>query len=865
MNILKKMTRCFLKKNPRRTAVTIVGIILSTALITAVANLAASLRCSIIKYYCDTRGDYHYAFEGVAPENLKYFENNQSFEKVGISYEIGYALFQESRNEDKPYLFIRGMDAQAMDCASITLRDGRLPEKEGELVLSLHARTNGGMTFAVGDTITLQMGVRTAGGYGLYQENPYNEEESFQVREERSFTIVGICERPAFLLEPYPAPGYTGFTVADASAPADRIMVFAKCTQGALKDSEKVLAGLKGLVESVSANESLLRWETMNFTDIDLMILYGMAAIAVGIIILTSVFCIRNSFVISLTEKLRLYGMVASVGATKRQRRKLVHYEAFYLGCIGIPLGIAGGVLATFVLTKATSGLLSQALNMLQLNYAFSLPAIAAGAVLAAVTIYLSAAQSAGKAAKISPILAIRSNDASEMKDSRHFKRERKALHVPSLIGKLFGMGGTIAYKNLKRSRVKYRATVVSIVVSVAIFIAMTTFVQLGMQAAGNTYGDMEYSLLLRLRQNPGESRMEEAMKAASQEGVEAYCINRAQTFLVPMEEIPYTEEFLADPVVGIIPFDEWADDGSEQPDEERKSYVLIYSLGDAAYAEYCKEVGISVEEAQKGAIVEGEYQYSVIDEHGEKRYSGRIAEFEKGQVLSGVRGSDRAPIELTVVAQTDRKPRFLKGKEDNYLVCYVSDAWMDKWCDNKNENSIIVYMKCTDAGAVEDAIRSDEEQYDYYLVNYEAQMREQRSMYLLFAIFFYGFIAVIALIGVTNIFNTITTNMELRSREFAMLRSVGMTGREFKRMINLESVFYGARALCMGIPLGCTGSFLFYRVMGIGYNMSFQIPWGGIGISIAAVAVLLFVIMRYSMGRINRRNLIETIRNENI
>ena len=132
-------------------------------------------------------------------------------------------------------------------------------------------------------------------------------------------------------------------------------------------------------------------------------------------------------------------------------------------------------------------------------------------------------------------------------------------------------------------------------------------------------------------------------------------------------------------------------------------------------------------------------------------------------------------------------------------------------------------------------------------------------------AIFLYGFITVVALIGITNIFNTVTTNMELRAPEFAMLRSMGMTGREFRRMIWLEGIFYGGKALLIGIPAGLLLSVCFNRAMGEGIVTEFRFPWLGTGTAAAAVVFLLFVIMRYSMRKINQRNMIETIRNENI
>nr|WP_305142014.1 ABC transporter permease [uncultured Acetatifactor sp.] len=98
------------------------------------------------------------------------------------------------------------------------------------------------------------------------------------------------------------------------------------------------------------------------------------------------------------------------------------------------------------------------------------------------------------------------------------------------------------------------------------------------------------------------------------------------------------------------------------------------------------------------------------------------------------------------------------------------------------------------------------------------------------------------------------------------MLKSMGMTGREFRRMIWLEGVFYGGKSLFIGIPFGILLSVCFHQAFGRGIvTGGFHFPWTGTAVSVGAVIVLLYVIMHYSMGKINRKNIIETIQNENI
>jgi len=189
----------------------------------------------------------------------------------------------------------------------------------------------------------------------------------------------------------------------------------------------------------------------------------------------------------------------------------------------------------------------------------------------------------------------------------------------------------------------------------------------------------------------------------------------------------------------------------------------------------------------------------------------------------------------------------------------------MDRWKDTGNGYYAYVYIKCEDADGLEERIRSEMNLPHYSVDNHEAQYRSERSTQLVVSVFLYGFITVVALIGITNIFNTVTANMELRAPEFAMLKSVGMTSREFERMIWLEGVFYGGRALLLGIPIGVLISIGFHFALGEGIVTKFRFPWTGTFLSAAAVVLLLYAIMHYSMGKIKRKDMIETIQNENI
>ncbi|MCM1570168.1 MAG: ABC transporter permease [Roseburia sp.] len=851
MNVMKKVALQSVRQSKKRTVVTIIGVILATALLTAVANMAESLRASVIQYERDRSGDFHYLFQGVDKENLKYYENNRYIQRISYSAELGYAELVGSQNADKPYVYLQSFDKSGWKAAAFKLTDGRMPETEDEIVIARHIRTNGGVDIKIGDKLTLQVGNRVADDGSLLKQNhPYMAgEETLCDTTERTYRVVGIMERPSYTMEVYTAPGYTVVTGMAKKDAYRKQNLFVTYTREGLKKCESVTTGLLGTSEDVFEHEDLIKWELMRFSDGIMALLYSMTAIALFIIIVTAVFCIRNSFAISLTEKLRLYGMLASVGATKRQRRKIVYYEAAFVGAIGIPIGVLSGILATLVIVCSTKGLMKSAMDA-DLKFVISWPAIVLGSALAIVTLFVSASRTAGRAARLTPISAIRSNDT--------VKTGRRKLKSPAFLKKCFGIGGVIAYKNLKRAKVKYRTTVVSIIVSVAMVISMTTFMELVFKVNDIYYDKYGYQLEVVLQD---ADALEEAYELAELPGVKEYNVVRHNFFLTARDKVPYTRDYL---------------EYYEESFSEETVAIEIYSIGRKPYKEYCRKIGLSPEKAGSKAIVWAGYQYFAKNKRGNQiRHLGDITDYHPGDVIEGFlyEFSEDAITSIEVAAQTNEFPIFCSSEGKlNSISILVDDDWMDAWWAKRtamgwedSQSRVLLYLSTDDAGALESEIRNEPGITNCVIYNREANYRQEKSMYMLVAVFLYGFMIVITLIGVTNIFNTVTTNMELRSREFAMLRSVGMTGGEFSHMMYLESLFYGAKALCIGILAGCLLSLAFFRAFAEGAEMGYRLPVRGIVFSILGVAVLLYGIMRYSMARIKRMNIISTIQNENI
>ena len=525
MNLLNKLTIKNLKLNKKRTIVTIIGIMLSVALITAVASIYASGIKSLINYETRIEGNFHTVFYNVPINDIDKFENNRNIETLNITKGIGYAKV-DSKNEDKPYAYIKGFTKEALNKLSIRLDIGRLPENDSEIVIPTHLKTNGRLELNLNDTITLEVGKRIdSTGYELVQNNPFQRSdsdgngESLIETKTKTYKIVGIIERPATNIENYAAPGYTFVTYIDDSKISGNIDIYARFTKDGVKDCYKTIANILGVDPAlfkkiynqekftdeeyeefseqmkktylIDVNKYLIDLETNPISSSSISSLGTVVCIVIGIIVFTSVFCIKNSFDISITEKIKQYGMLRSVGATKKQIKRNVFYEATILGLIGIPLGILLGYLASYILVIISNYYLSDMIQAgFKLEVAFSMIAVLVAIVLGIVTIYFSAFRSAKRASKVSPIDSIR--------NSANIKINPKKIKSPKFIKKVFGMGGEISFKNLKRNKKKYRTTVISIVVSVFVFIALSGFMGLAFQEVKNEIKVSDFNISLR-------------------------------------------------------------------------------------------------------------------------------------------------------------------------------------------------------------------------------------------------------------------------------------------------------------------------------------------------------------------------------
>ena len=835
MKVLNDLSIQDLKLNKKRSIVIIIGIILSTALICGVAGLVTSFQKTMVNTAKEGQGNYHTIFYNVPKEELKYIEENREVKDYFLSEELGYSYLPNHKNvEETPIVNVISMNDKFIENMSVKVKEGRLPENDTELAISTRINAKFNTNYKVGDTITL---------------NINETEQNMENGTTKTYKIVGIIERPVLAIESYDVDWFTAITKMQNINKKANIAVLYNKPKDYIKNTETINNITK---TENKVNKELLAYEGTSLDDETLKTIYGLGAFIIGIVLVSSVFVIRNGFEISITERLKQYGMLSSIGATKKQIKKSVYFEGFILGLIGIPLCIISGVFAIYILVNLVNYILKDYISKgTLLTFSISWIAIAISVFVAIITIWLSCKKSAQKASKVSPIEAIR--------NSEDVKLKAKKVKCPKIITKVFKTGGEIAYKNLKRSRKKYRTTVISIIVSIVIFISISSFIQYGFKMSEAYYTEMNYNYMVFVQENENEDNKEELKKYKILEDISKlpdvgeYSINKSNVLTMNMDEKHKSE------------LTEYGKEIKERfYDEEngvRIDEINVISLNKEAYERYVSKIGGDYDKYKNGAIL---IDKNINTNNDGKKIQGNIYTWKKGDIITGKINDTQYNIEI--LAKTEEIPAGVNILYNPDAFIIVSEDFINK----VGYKTIALYSNSKDAYKLDEEIKQYKQENNLtdntiQTFNMEESARAENAVVLVISIFLYGFIGVITLIGITNIFNTITTNMNLRKKEFAMLKSIGMTKKEFNRMIRLESIFYGLKSLIIGIPIGIILSYGMYTIFRNNMEMEYVLPYKSIVISIVFVVIIIGIIMKYSMSKINKQNVIETIRNDNI
>lgn len=848
MSILNDLTIKNLKLNKKRTIVTIVGIILSTALMVGIGLLFSSFQDYMIRETISYNGKYEAEYGDVSLDKLN------SIDKKDFSYfyqkAIGFSKF-DSANEYKPYIYISSVDKEYFN--ELHLISGRFAENDSELVISNHINTNGGASYKIGDTITLKYGERVIEGVNTLANNEYYEEETLNIVGEKTYTIVGIVERSNF--EDYSASGYSTFTLDmnDKDGTANVFVMFNN-KKKIIKQSED-LAKKLGYNNAISYNSTLLALYGESTYGNIMKSMITMIVIMLSLVSIGCIVVIYNSFAISVMERKKEFGLLSSIGATKKQLSYTVFFEALIEGIIGIILGICGAYIGIGTVILIINNLIGDIL-VLKLNLVTNIVFIIIPVIFMILVIFISALVPSRRAAKVSPIEAIRQND--------DIKINKKKIKTGKLVNKLFGIEGEIALKNIKRNKKKYRVTIVSLFISIVLFISFSSYMNYTIDTASSVMGEVPYDYQISYFGDDNDiDALDKISEIIKSNDVKEYVSYSASNLSI-IGNYTYSDEYLD------FYKSAYGDDGIKALTNLKYQYISIYILDDIAYNKYKELIGLD-----KDSVILLN-KFKGVSYGNNKRVNYDIPVINNGDINIKICNFDDNDEDVDTTKYCNKKIDniFITNKSFDLIeeFSYMSDFKLivnKKLYDNISDSGThyTQYNIISDNTDNIDKLTKELDKYDNVnYTNVKESMKQANNMILVIKILMYGFIGLVTLIGVTSVFNTISTSMALRKREFAVLRSIGLTRKGFNKILFFESLFFGLKSLIYAIPvsLGVT-IIIHYALADMMSINSIVIPWKAIIISIVSVFVIVLLTMMYSTSKIKKHNIIEQIREENI
>ena len=586
------------------------------------------------------------------------------------------------------------------------------------------------------------------------------------------------------------------------------------------------------------------------------------------VIIVSSIVVLSNAFRVSAKERTMQFGILKSVGATKRQIRQTVISESLRLAVIGIPIGILAGLalhlIGVFLINHFLFEIFQSArpdeVEMLLVRFVLSWPALLLSVALALATVLLSAWFPARKASKIPAIDAIRG--AGEVKVTT------KGARAGFLIGKLFGFEGRLAARSLRRSRRNFRATVVALSLSVALAITLGSFLAQMNRFVELTWPDVDANVVISYRSHmhwteDGEleyTPIDRDLADSFARRFEAYTNTTVfgygrdgDTYSVTLSRDMLTPELL----------ENLGEMGANVTEEEHWFSVLLITIDPLHYAMLAEQAGVPL-----GSNI-------LVNHRRTHVYDGRRWEFEPlrfdhqtlylsewrndGEAvarelpLHGVLAIGEVPNEILRSGTLDVTvivPELDATRHYTWFVDAADPFAFARYAQSVIEESNFGADRWLDGG-------------NWHVFNAQHEQDMMRSLSTLVMTFVWGFVALLTLIYLTNIISTISANVQARAGEFAVLQSVGMTRSGLGRMLGLESMLSSAKALLIGIPLGILGAYAVYRAITEAAQFAFELPWLALALSVIAVFALTWVVMRYAAKQLRKRNIVDTIRVE--
>ena len=858
MNLYTSLTLRYLKQNKRRTLVTIIGIILATALICGIGNICTSFMDYQMRDEIQSSGSFYATFTDIDKEKADIITKSSGVSEYGYKKNLGSVILDKKNSTS---LDINVFDKNTINSFQITLKKGSYPKNESELIVTQDLLNK--WNKKIGDKITLNLGELIYDDMGMISKlkNP----------QKTTFKIVGTLDKALYNSK----FAIAGFDIN--SVDKNEKFDVSICTKNP-KDIYKTAISIGkniGLVQKddpqdesynydeqanlyfkdIEYNEGLLRLlgaSSYSNINITLLLIVGLVA---SLVIIATIATIYNSFSIAISERKKQFAILNSIGATKSQIMKFVFLEGFLVSIVGIPIGLLSGTVAIDIVFKVIKTFFKTSMfGELDLRVVFSPIVLILSTLVILLTIFISAIIPAINAAKISPLEAIR--NSSNLKVGK--------IKSSKLVKKIFKTEGELAYKNLRRNKGKFRITLFSLVISIVIFISFNGFVDMFVEANQINYGSITNDLTLYennlLTKEEVQKTIDELKKI---NGLKDVAIDKGYNLNVHVDEKNINKDLRES-----LKQSRYVDmDNSNYNFINSRLYIPGYfSISNIKLSE--GKFDRKTAKAENGVIlVRYSYQESLA-----KKGKVVLSNYKVGDTLNCTitsydsDGKESAKeVKLKILAITDE---ILTGNnqypETSFGVVAYDDL-IPSLGITDDKSSSIYYVATNREKSTRDEVKKVAEENNLSVIDSidEAQKLEQTMNVM--KIFVYGFIVVISLVSVTNIINTISTNINLRKREFAIIKSIGVTPQGFKKMIYMESILYGILSLLYGIPIGICMNVLMNKILEGVITVQTLIPYKAILICVVAIFIITFIASYIPLKKISKENIIDNIRQESI
>lgn len=858
MNIIQKVTWKCMKAAKRRTMVTIFGVILSVAMIAAVSTIAQSFQDLMLRNARSNFGDFEMEFYDVPAKQAEKLVKDSRIKESLISYHDTCAFLKDVKDAQRQYIQLQVYDMEHLHLNALQLVKGTLPRQKDEILLSESFMETSGTAWKIGDSITLPIGytVQKDGSRSYSQWNSDDATgESFHQTGERTFRITGIMDDGKVHFGSQNYAFYLPFQGNEGTLDNRYVISFTmKERTASIYEDAQQLAEDYGLQDvQINPNNTLLMFYGIN-DDNGFMTTITLATGMVALIIMIgSISLIYNAFAISLSQRSRYLGMLASIGATQKQKRSSVFFEAFVIGAFAIPIGILCGYAGIGITFLCIQSLIQGMFEtMVELRLVITWQSVLVSVLFSFIVLLISAWLPARRASRITPIDALRQNqDVSiRVKDVRRTRWIRK----------WFGFSAALGAKNMKRSRHRYYATLFSLIISMVLFMTAYSFSTFISQAFSMAQGEIPADVTNGYSQPEGDAIREQLSRLPS-----------AEEFLY-MESVTLQDHSTAaysDQLQQLL------DEQGRHFDEpqQRLSFEII-ALNDQSFARYAGEVNASMEDftgSDAQAILLNKLTCKKENTFTDYRL---LENAEKGMTLQAAMDKRSYETAIHVAAVSEVHPWFMPANVDDIHTIYLitneqSMRILKKQLQlTQDMLSMKFQYRSSQPYALENELTQLQSQHPagtIFKSNIRALKDRQNQLSLFLNVFLYGFVALILLVSAANIYNTISTGIALRRREFAMLKSIGITPGAFRAMIRMEIMQYLGRTMLFGIPLTLLVIYGVYAVLQRNFAFAFAFPWQGLLFIILLLAALLFMSMRLALQAMKHDNLMETIRQESI